>query len=260
MCSASRILLVFVAACASHPGEPLRVCADPNNLPFSNEAGEGFENELAQLIARDLDRPVEYTWLPQRRGFVRNTLGAGACDVIAGVPAGFERTATTHPYYRSSYAFVTRADGPAVRSFDDPALRNLTIGLHAIGDDYANVPPALALAKQGLSDHIVGYTIYGDYSQPNPPAALIDAVARGDIDVAVAWGPLAGYFAERADVPLRVDPIASDEPGTSFAIAMGVRRDDAALRDTLDAELERRADDIDALLDRYDVPHQEVPR
>jgi hypothetical protein len=155
--------------------------------------------------------------------------------------------------------FVTRADrGLALRSFDDPALRGLRIGLHAIGDDYSNVPPAMALARRGITDSIVGYSIYGDYSQPNPPAALIDAVARGDVDVAIAWGPLAGYFARSSPVPLAITPIASTDPGTTFAISIGVRRGDAALRDRLDGILERDRVQIAALLDRFGVPRVEV--
>lgn len=259
MCSASRILLVVLAGCSAASGDPargpLRVCADPNNLPFSNDAGAGFENSIASLIAKNLGRTVEYTWQPQRRGFIRTTLKAKECDVVIGVPAGYEMTATTKPYYRSSYVFVTRADRKLdLRSLDDPALTSLKIGLHAIGDDYANVPPAQALARRGLADHIVGFSIYGDYSKPDPPAELIHAVERGDIDVAIAWGPLAGYFAAHARRPLRVTPIASSDPGMTFAIAMGVRRGDVALRQQLDLILAARRKDVDHILDWFAVP------
>src|SRR5690349_11696346 len=213
MCSASSALVVMLAAAACSPAgaathEPLRVCSDPNNLPFSDEHGEGFENELATLIAKELGTTVEYTWFPQRRGFIRNTLKAKRCDLVLGVPAGYELVATTKPYYRSSYVFVTRADRKLdIRSFDDPRLAKLTIGLHAVGDDYAAIPPAHELAARNLTDHIVGYSIYGDYSEDSPPAKLVDAVARGEIDVAIAWGPLAGYYAKRAKPRLRVLPI-----------------------------------------------------
>ena len=193
----------------------LRVCADPNNLPFSNEQAQGFENEIATLLARDLGIPVAYQWMPQRRGFIRNTLKAKACDVVMGEPKGLDMVRVTKPYYRSSYAFVTRADRHLgdLKTFDDARLKQMRIGVHAIGDDYANVPPAMALAKQGLTDHIVGYTIYGDYSQPNPPRDLIDAVAKGDIDAAIAWGPIAGYFAKHASVPLVVTPVNQPSAG-----------------------------------------------
>jgi quinoprotein dehydrogenase-associated probable ABC transporter substrate-binding protein len=237
----------------------LRVCADPNNLPFSNRAGAGFENALADLVARDLHRGVAYTWWPQRRGFVRHTLSAGDCDVVIGVPAGYRLTLTTAPYYRSSYVFVTRADRHlAIRSFDDPRLKSLRIGVHTIGDDYNNVPPARALVARGIVGNISGYSIYGDYSRPDPPRTLIDAVARGDVDVAIAWGPLAGYFAARERTPLRVDPVPAEDARAdtpmTFAIAMGVRKDDLALRDALDGIIARRHDEIDALLRRYGVP------
>jgi mxaJ protein len=247
------------ARSASAPPRLLRVCADPNNLPFSNRAGEGFENRLAALFARDLGAELRYTWWPQRRGFIRNTLRAGACDVVMGVPAGFEMVATTRPYYRSFYVFVARADRHLrVTSFDDPGLRRLRIGVQIIGDDYANAPPAHALAARHLARNVVGYPVYGDYSQPNPPARIVDAVAKGDVDLAVVWGPLAGYFASREARRLVLTPVSPemDRPPLrfSFAIAMGVRRRDAALRRTLDDLILRRRADIDRLLAEYGVP------
>jgi mxaJ protein len=237
----------------------LRVCADPNNLPFSNEREQGFENRLARLIARDLDRKLSYVWWPQRRGFIRNTLQAKRCDVVMGIPSSFELARPTRAYYRSSYVFISRRDRRlTVRSFDDPALKQLRIGLHVIGDDYANVPPAQALAKRGITRNITGYSVYGDYSKENPPAALIDAVARGEIDVAIAWGPLAGYFAKRASTPLKIVLVSPevDPPSLPFAfdICMGVRKEDKALSDELDAVLERRKKEIDRLLRDYGVP------
>ncbi len=260
MYSVSRLALLLAAlsACARAEAkrpEPLRVCADPNNLPFSDQAGHGFENALATLIAKDLGTNVEYTWFPQRRGFIRNTLKARKCDVVLGLPARFEMAATTRPYYRSSYVFVTRADRKLdIESFDDARLKSATIGLHAVGDDYAAIPPAHELAAHGLADRVVGFSIYGDYSKANPPAALIEAVAHGDIDVAIAWGPLAGYFARESKVPLRVTPIDSQAPGMTFSIALGVRKDDRALRDSLERVLVRRQRDIAKLLARFGVP------
>jgi mxaJ protein len=237
----------------------LRVCADPNNLPFSNQREQGFENRLARLIARDLGRKLSYVWWPQRRGFIRNTLQAKRCDVVMGIPSSFELARPTRPYYRSSYVFISRRDRRlAVRSFDDPALKRLRIGLHVIGDDYANVPPAQALAKRGITRNVAGYSIYGDYSKESPPAALIDAVASGEIDVAIAWGPLAGYFARRASVPLKIVPVSPevDPPSLRFVfdICMGVRKEDKALLDELDVILERRKKEIDRLLRDYGAP------
>lgn len=237
---------------------PLRFCADPNNLPFSDYGGHGFENRLASLVAGDLHRKVAWWWHPQRRGFVRKGLKEGRCDVILGVPSSFELAATTRPYYRSTYVFVTRADRRPIRSFDDPALRTMRVGVHVLGDDYASVPPAQALANRGLARQVVGYSLYGDYSKPHPPSELVDAVARGDVDVAVVWGPLAGYFAPRAAVPLHLEPVSPqiDVPFLPFVfdIAMGVRRDDRELRAALDEVLERRAPEIHRLLADYGVP------
>jgi mxaJ protein len=237
----------------------LRVCSDPNNLPFSNQRQQGFENRIAELVAREMGARLEYVWWAQRRGYVRNSIGAGLCDVLIGVPAGFERVLTTKPYYRSSYAVITRArDDLRITSLDDPALRRLRVGVQLVGDDYTNTPPAHALSRRGIVRNVRGYSVQGDYAQPNPPARIIDAVASGEIDVAVAWGPLAGYFASRERVPLRVDALESDSDGgvpMAFDVAIGVRRGEPALRDSLDRILERRKSEIVTILDRYGVPH-----
>ncbi len=239
----------------SAPGA-LRVCSDPNNLPFSNKHGEGFENRIAELIARDMGRVVRYTWWAQRRGFVRNTLSADVCDVIIGVPAGYDPVLTTKPYYRSTYAFVWRRDRAlGIRSFDDPRLKTMRVGVPVVGDDYAATPPAEALLRRGIVHNVVGFSVYGDYRQPNPPARLIDAVKTGDIDVAVAWGPLAGFFARGTGLEVvPIQPDSEPEVRLAFAIAMGVRRSDKPLRDSLDAILVRRRSEIERVLDRYGVP------
>jgi mxaJ protein len=260
------LLSSLVAALLTVPGavpNALRVCADPNNLPFSNERREGFENRLAELIARDLHTTVQYTWWAQRRGYVRNTLKAGRCDVIMGVPTGLGPVLVTRPYYRSSYAFVTRRGGPRIESLDDARLRRLRVGVQIIGDDFANAPPAMALSHRGIVRNVRGYSVLGDYREPNPPSRIIRAVANGEIDVGIAWGPLAGYFAQRSAVPLRVTPVSPevDVPYLPFVfdIAMGVRREDAALRDRLDAVLLRRQPEIDRLLAAYGVPRADTP-
>jgi mxaJ protein len=253
------LLAVLLGGCARKEPRVLRVCADPNNLPFSNRKLAGFENEIAALLAKDLGAKVEYTWWAQRRGFFRNTLKAGLCDVAMGVPSSFELALTTRPYYRSTYVFVTRRDGgPVVRSFDDPVLRTVRVGVQLAGDDGYNPPPAHALARRGVVQNVSGYTLYGDYTQANPPARIIDAVARGEVGVAVVWGPLAGYFAQRSPVALRLTPVSPqiDLPYLPFVfdISLGVRRGETALRDELDAALDRRQKDIDAILGRYGVP------
>jgi mxaJ protein len=243
---------------AQHAARVLRVCADPNNLPYSNRRGEGFENRLAELLARELGATVRYTWRAQRRGFVRNTIGAGECDVVLGVPAGFEPLLTTRPYYRSSYVFVTRRDDPAIRSLDDDRLRRVRVGVQMIGDDGANTPPAHALARRGIVDNVVGFPVYGDYGRPDPTARIVEAVATREVDVAVVWGPLAGYYARRQRVPLAISPVspALDPPSLPFTfdIAVGVRKGEAGLRDEIQRALERRRAEVDRLLHAYGVP------
>ncbi|HET7497518.1 MAG TPA: substrate-binding domain-containing protein [Candidatus Eisenbacteria bacterium] len=253
----------LASAADADSSRTLCVCADPNNLPFSNDREQGFENEIAKLVAKDLGRELRYFWWAQRRGFIRNTLNAHACDVVLGLPAHFDLALTTRPYYRSSYVFVTRRDRNLdLRSLDDARLRSLRIGAHMIGDDYASLPPVQALARRGITG-IAGYSIYGDYSKPNPPANLIGAVASGDLDVAVAWGPTAAYFARRSPVRLSVTPIAPDveegAPPFSFDIAMGVRKGDVALKAALDGVIARRGKQIRKILERYDVPLAEKP-
>lgn len=242
--------------------KPFRVCSDPNNLPFSNRKGEGFENKIAELFARDLHATLSYDWLAQNRGFARKTLKTGACDVIMGVPAHYDPVLTTKPYYRSTYVFVTRADRKLhITSFDDTVLQHLTIGVHLVGDDGVNPPPAMALGARGIVDNVKGYELIGDYSQPNPPARLIDAVAKGDVDVAVVWGPLAGYFATREPTKLVLTPVhpAVDATGLRFAyaIAMGVRKGDTALKTTLDSLITRERPAIQRILNAYGVPRAE---
>jgi len=240
----------------------LRVCADPNNLPFSNQSGEGFENKLAELLAHDLGERVEYTWWAQRRGFFRNTLKAGVCDLVIGVPSGFEMALTTRPYYRSTYVFLSRKDRHLdVKSFDDPSLRKLRIGVQIIGDDQSNAPPAHALTRRHIIDNVKGFTLYGDYSQHDPPARIVDAVTKGDIDLAIVWGPLAGYFAKQSHVPLEIVPVSPqiDQPFLPFVfdISMGVRRGDQEFRDRVDQFLEQRRGEIDRILADYRVPRAE---
>jgi mxaJ protein len=239
--------------------DTLRVCADPNNLPFSNDRGEGFENRIAEIVAHDLDRRVSYYWQPQRRGFMRTTLRAGACDVVMGIPATSETARVTRPYYRSSYVFVTRGDGRRpVTSFDDPRLRRLRIGIQITGTDYENPPAAQALASRHITGNVEGYTVYGDYSTPNPTRGIVDAVAAGEVDVAIVWGPQAGYFAAREPAPLELHAVtpAVDASGMPFAfdIAMGVRRDDGDLAAALDRAIERHAKEIRDVLAGYGVP------
>ena len=244
----------------------LRVAADPNNLPFSNERGEGFENKMAELVARELGAELRYVWRAQRRGFCRETLKEGNADLVIGLPTRFDQALTTAPYYRSTFAFVQRKDSPvpAIRSFDDPRLRSLRIGIQLVGEDGANPPPAHALAARGIIENVHGYTVFGDYREQNPPARIIDAVARGEVDVAIVWGPLAGYFAKSQAVELIVTPVEAQVDAQTrlpmcFDISMGVSRKNTALRDELNQVISRKQEEIDRILNEYGIPRVARP-
>ena len=249
-------LLLGAASCAS--ARTLVVCADPNNLPFSNKARQGFENKIAELVARDLSARIEYVWWAQRRGFARNTVNAAKCDLWAGVATGVEMLATTVPYYRSTYVFLTRADRPlSGLSLDDQRLRQLSIGVQMIGNDATNTPPAHALSRRGLIQNVRGFTLYGDYRKPDPPSAIVSAVAAGDVDVALVWGPLAGYFAEKSATKLRIEPVTPALDGAlpmCFDIGMGIRKDAPDLKNEIEAILAREKPAINATLRQYGVP------
>lgn len=252
--------LLACAAAGAHAGAqvadpaPLRVCADPDNLPYSHRDGGGFENRIARLVADDLGRPLEVFWQEQRRGFVRKTLGAGECDVLIGVPAGFDKVLRTRPYYRSTYVAVSRRGEPPFAGFAPDQLRSRRFGVQLIGNDLAASPPGHALAEGGATANVTGFLVYGD-----GPAAqrMVDAVVHKTIDVALVWGPQAGYFVRRAPVSLQLAPV-NPPPGLrapfEYAIAMGVRKGDTVLRDALDGVLVRRRADIDAILAAYAVP------
>ena len=254
----------LLGSCNLVPQRTLTACADPNNLPFSNRAGQGFENKLAQMIASDVHAQLNYVWWAQRRGYVRNTLNERKCDFWPGIGSNVEMVATSRPYYRSSYMFVTRQsahlDG---LTLDDPRLKTLRIGVELVGDDASNTPPAHALSSRGIVANVRGYMLYGDYSKPNPPAAIVEAVERGDVDVALVWGPLAGYFAAKSPVPLRLEPVtpwmADMQWPMQFDISVGVQKNDQKLLKRIDQLLERRSGDIRKLLAAYHVPVVAAP-
>ena len=237
----------------------LRVCADPYNLPFSNDREEGFENKIAHVVAQDLNASVINYWWPERRGFLRNSILGGFCDVLINVPVGFDPVATTKPYYRSTYYFVYRTDrGLHITSLDDTLLKHLKIGVNMIGYDYTNTPPAHALGTRG----IVGLTGFGNFLNPDPhadhPQDIIEAVAKDSINVAVVWGPKAGYWAKRQPVPLTLVPLPDSDAvsGMPFAfnMAMGVRHRDKDLKAQLDSVIDRRRGEILGILRDYNVP------
>lgn len=248
-----------MVAAAADAGRELAVCADPSNLPYSNERLEGFENRIAGLIASDLDATLRYTWNMQRRSFLRRTLHSGACDLVVGLPVGLQGVAQTRPYYASSYVFVTRRErGLRLSGFDDPLLRDLTIGLQAVGADGANPPPASALARRGIVNRIVGFPMWGEASEESPQGRIIDAVASGEIDLAIVWGPFAGYFARRHGDTLAVRQVEGDpqQPALPFRyeMSLAVRRGDDAFLNELQRVLDRRQPEIQAILKEYGIP------
>jgi len=254
------LFVVVISGCVQRMAatEPLRVCSDPNNLPFSNQRLEGFENKIAELVAGDLGTVVEYTWWAQRRGFIRNTLNAGLCDVVVGLPHDADAAWTTTPCYRSTYVFVARrARALHIRSFDDVLLRRLRVGVQVIGDDGANSPPAHALSRRGIVQNLVGFSVYGDYRLNSPPSRIVTAVADGEIDLAAVWGPLAGYFAARQREPLDVTPISTEVDGglpLAFDLSMAVRRNDTVRLKQLNRFIDRHRADIERILDDFHVP------
>ena len=216
------------------------------------------ELKISTLLAKDFGTTPTYIWWGQRRGFIRNTMNAtlaeGRCDVVIGVPEGYDLVRTTTPYYRSTYVFVYSKKRAPITSLDDPVLKTLKIGVHLIGDDYANPPPVHELGKRHIVDNVVGFNTF--YTDDNPPSAIVDAVTSGKIDVAVVWGPVGAYYAARQKVPLAVTPIPS-KPGDlpfAFNMAMGVKKGNDALRARLEALLQQRRPEIEQILKDFNVP------
>jgi mxaJ protein len=228
----------------------LRVCGDPDNLPYSNDRLQGFENKIAAVIAADLGAEVKYTWWPHQRGLVKNTLEAGTCDVIFGVPHDLESVLATKPYYRSSYVIVHRKGSHAVTSLDAPELKTLRIGV------YANTPVEESLARRGLLDHLTAYSLFFDPTgDRDRPAKLLDDLVAGKVDVAIPWGPLAGYYAKKLSAPIEMQALP-DEEGVplSFSMGMGVKKGNRDLKARLEAAIDHRQSDIQSVLEEYGVP------
>jgi len=268
--AAAALLAVLVAAAPAGATETpaqkpvLTACADPANLPYSDDRQEGFENRIAALLAQDLGVELHYFWFPQHRTFVRKTLLDGQCDVVVSVPSGLPMVATTDPYFASSYVAVTRAkDAHRFTSFDDPWLRDARIGLQLVGKEGMTTPVAMALSRRGLNAHLVPFALWTDAGDPAPQSKIVDAVADGTIDVALVWGPFGGYFAKAHGDALRVDPIAADPQAPDlafvFPMAAGVRKGDEGLRDRLQAALDRHKAEIAQILAEYRIPVVPVP-
>ena len=229
----------------------LRVCADANSLPFSNKKEEGFENKIARLIADELEQPIHYTWWPQTIGFIRNTLRLRRCDLIVGIGTGNELVQNTNPYYRSIYTMVYRQDsGLKATSLSDPALKSLRFGV------IAGTPPATLLAKYGLIGQARPYHRTVDTRFFSPTRQAIEDVAAGKIDIALIWGPAAGYFAKQQKAALVVVPLLNEQTGVrlDFRVSMAVRANENDWKRQLNRILKRLKPKIDRILKDYGVP------
>jgi mxaJ protein len=255
------VLAVAVPARAQRPGplEPgrVRVCADPDNLPSSNDKGEGYENKLATLIAQELKSKVDYVWYPTRRGYFR-ILNGMYCDMAIEAPAGLDMAGATKPYFRSGYVFVTRQGSGLedIASLADPRLKKLKIGVNIYTSDAENSPPAMALSHHGVVGNLTGFSTF--YDDQNRPDDIVKAVANKSVDLAVAWGPVAGYFAKQSPVPLELKLLPASDSLSDFPfqynIGIAVRRSDKVFRDSLNAVLDRKRPEIEAILKEYGVP------
>jgi mxaJ protein len=235
----------------------IRVCADPDNMPSSNEKGEGFENKIAELIASELKSKLTYVWYPTRRGYFR-ILNGMYCDMALEAPAGLDMAGVTKPYFRSGYVFVARQGSGLedVKSLADPRLKKAKIGVNMYTSDAENSPPAMALSRYGVVGNLKGYFTF--FSDQERPEDIIKGVANKDVDIAIAWGPLAGYFTKQLNAPLTLTPLPakdslSDIP-FQYNMGIAIRRKDKEFRDSLQAVLDRRKPEIDAILKNYNVP------
>ena len=230
-----------------------RVCADPNNLPFSNQAEQGFENRIAAVLAKALGKRLGFTWQPQVFGFLQMTLFNYRCDVVMGITQGATMVGNTNAYYRSVYALIFRPHSgfDGIQSLEDPRLKGKAIGI------VAGTPPATILAEHDLLDHIHSYELSINTKFFAPAQDLVDDLEHGKIDVGILWGPIAGYFASRSHGTLAIAPLlheSSDDPPMAFSIVMGVRPADDAWRGTLNALIIKEQPEINGILESYGVP------
>jgi len=244
------------------PGEildrtELHVCADPNNLPFSNEKGEGFENKIAEVIGGELKLPVKFVFFPQVIGFVRNTLQAHTCDLIIGTAAGDDIVQTTSPYYYSTYVVVYLRDkGFSFKDFDDPKLKTMRIGI------ISATPPSDLLVRHELMGNAKPYALMVDTRYDSPTHEMIDDIESGVVDLGLLWGPIAGYYAKDAKQPLSMMPVPNEEgaPRMDYHIAMGVRNNEPEWRRRINAVIAKHHAELTAILRDYGVPLLDEPR
>ena len=229
-----------------------RACGDPRNLPFSNDKGEGFENKLAELFAAKLGKKLSYTYFPQATGFVRMTIGSYRCDVIMGFPQGDDQAQGTIPYYRTTYALITKRGSGLedVTAIDDPRLKDKRIGV------VAKTPPSTNMAINGLLGKAKSYPLFIDTRADSSAQAMIDDLNQGNIDCGILWGPMAGYFASQAKPPLVVAPLVKETNGPQmmFRIGMAVRPADQEWKRTLNKLITENQAEINKLLISYNIP------
>ena len=251
---ASLFVCSLAGAAFGDPAEPIRVCADPDNLPYSNQELQGFENKIAEIVGQELGRSVSYYWWPHQMGLVRKTLNANQCDVLIAIPKGYDPVLWTKPYYRSTHVMAYLKDrNLGLRTLDDEALKGMKIGVHV------NTPPYDVLANRGLAENFTSYRLFFDARDLDPavrPQRVLEDVVSGALDVAVTWGPLVGYYARKHPAPaLEVVPLDDDptEPMT-FEFSMGVRKGDRELKAQLEGVIERRQVEIRKVFEDYGVP------
>ena len=229
-----------------------RACGDPRNLPFSNDKGEGFENKLAELFAAKLGKKLSYTYFPQVTGFVRKTLGSFRCDIIMGFPQGDDQAQVTIPYYRTTYALIfKRGSGlEDVTTISDPKLKDKRIGI------VAKTPPSTNMALNGLLAHAKSYPLFIDTRADSSAQAMMDDLAKGEIDCGILWGPMAGYYASHANPPLVVAPLTKETTGPPmiYRIGMAVRPADQEWKRTLNRLIMENQTEINKLLISYNIP------
>lgn len=245
------LLLAALPLASATAATPLRLCAEPANLPFADAAGDGFEVAIVRLLARKLDRPVELVPAVQGpHGFARRTLGEGLCDVLTGMPTGAEGALTTRPYYRSTWMFVARDRESLPSSFDDPRLVTWRVAVPVVGEGW-DTPPVAALGRRGIVANLRRFPLGA-----KQPTAPLDAVVEGEADLAIVWGPVAGWYAGRSKVPLVLAPTPPVDGDVAFTggASLAVRRDDRVLREALDAALREERDEVAAILAAWRVP------
>ena len=250
-------LLMTTGSATAQPADlvsrtALRVCADPANMPFSNEAGEGFENKIAELLAADLKLPLEYTWFPQVTGFVRNTLGAKRCDLVMGYVAAGEVIQNTNPYYRSAWVLVLPKDRglDGIEALDDARLKGKRLGI------VAGAPPATVMATNGLMAHAKPYALMVDRRYESPAEEMLRDIKAGEIEAGILWGPIAGYYVKKSGMPLAVVPLLHETKTVpmTYRITLGLRHNKTEWKHRLNDFLDVYRVEIQSILLQYGVP------